>query len=957
MAKNKLVYFFGGKQAEGRGGLKNLLGGKGAGLAEMDRLGIPVPAGFTITTDVCTEYYNRGKKFPPGLEKAVTAALKRVEKKMGARFGDAKNPLLISVRSGARVSMPGMMDTVLNLGLNDTTILGLSAQTNNPRFAYDAYRRFVQMYGDVVLGLKPVTKEDVDPFEEILDAKKREVGAEFDTQLSTEDLEDLVGRFKEAIVKHTGRPFPEDPHEQLWGAIGAVFSSWDNPRAEAYRELNGIPSDWGTAVNVQSMVFGNMGEDSGTGVLFSRDPATGDRQLYGEFLMNAQGEDVVAGIRTPRPIAELQRENPGVHKQLKEIAGKLEMHFGDMQDMEFTIQKGKLWMLQTRTGKRTGFAAIRIAVDMVTEGLIKEKEAISRIPPDAMNQLLRPVFDIKDKRGALDQGRLLAKGLAAGPGAASGRVVFNAEDAEAWALRGEQVLLVRIETSPEDIRGMNAATGILTARGGMTSHAALVARQMGKVCVAGCGSLRINYKTHSMQVKDITIKEGDWLSLDGTAGEVIRGKLRTKPSEVLQVLLEHTLPADRSGVYQQYQKLMTWADRFRKLGIRTNADQPDQAAKAVAFGAEGIGLCRTEHMFFGEGKIEPMRRMILAEDTPEREKALSLLLPLQREDFKGIFLAMGERPVTIRMLDPPLHEFLPHGEREIRELAAGMEVSEEKVRAKVESLHEANPMLGHRGCRLGVSYPEITAMQTRAILEAAAEVKKESGVTPHPEIMIPLVGHVNELFNQAEVVGRVASEVAREQRVEIPYLVGTMIELPRAALTADRIASVAEFFSYGTNDLTQTTFGLSRDDAQAFLTDYRQKGILDYDPFQTVDEEGVGQLMDMGLRLGRETRTDLKVGICGEHGGDPRTVHFCHRIGLDYVSCSPFRVPIARLAAAQAALTQKAQTAKKKKQAAEKKGKKKPAKRVKKKRVPKAKKTKKVKKAKKAKKKTTRRRK
>ena len=953
MTANKMVYFFGGKKAEGRGAMRNLLGGKGAGLAEMDRLGIPVPAGFTITTEVCTGYYNRGKKFPPGLEKAVNAAMKKVEKLMGAKFGDFSNPLLISVRSGARVSMPGMMDTVLNLGLNDTTIRGLIAQTNNPRFAYDAYRRFVQMYGDVVLGLKPVTKEDEDPFEVILEAKKKEVGAEFDTQLSTEDLKDLVGRFKDAIQKHSGQPFPEDPREQMWGSIGAVFSSWDNPRAEAYRELNGIPSDWGTAVNVQSMVFGNMGEDSGTGVLFTRDPATGDKHLYGEFLMNAQGEDVVAGIRTPRPIAELEKVNPAVHSQLYGYCDTLEKHFRDLQDMEFTIQKGKLWMLQTRSGKRTGFAAVRIAVDMVTEGLIDEREAISRIPPDAMNQLLRPVFDIKDKRVALDEGRLLAKGLAAGPGAASGRVVFNAEDAEAWAERGEEVLLVRIETSPEDIRGMNAANGILTARGGMTSHAALVARQMGKVCVAGCGALRINYKAHSLQVKEQTIKEGDWLSLDGTAGEVIQGKLRTKPSEVLQVLVEKSLPAERSGVYQQYEKLMTWADRFRKLGIRTNADQPDQATQAVAFGAEGIGLCRTEHMFFGEGKIEPMRRMILAENTAEREKALAQLLPVQREDFRGIFLAMGDRPVTIRMLDPPLHEFLPHSDREIRELAAGMEVGEDKVRAKVESLHEANPMLGHRGCRLGVTYPEITAMQTRAILEAAAQVKKQSGITPHPEIMIPLVGHVNELFNQAEVVGRVASQVASEQDVEIPYLVGTMIELPRAALTADKIANVAEFFSYGTNDLTQTTFGLSRDDAQAFLTYYQQKDILDYDPFQTVDEEGVGQLMEMGLQLGRKTRRDLKVGICGEHGGDPRTIHFCHRIGLNYVSCSPFRVPIARLAAAQAAIESKPKKTKKKTTA--RKGKKKSAKKVtkrKKKLVKKAKKAKKkVKKIKKAKRK------
>jgi pyruvate,orthophosphate dikinase len=943
MTANKMVYFFGGMKAEGKGTQRNLLGGKGAGLAEMDRLGIPVPAGFTITTEVCTEYYNRGKKFPPGLEKAANAALKKVEKLMGAKFGDTKNPLLISVRSGARVSMPGMMDTVLNLGLNDTTIKGLIAQTKNPRFAYDAYRRFVQMYGDVVLGLKPVTKEDEDPFEEILEAKKKEVGAEFDTQLSAADLQDLVGRFKDAIRRHTGQDFPEDPHKQLWGSIGAVFSSWDNPRAEAYRELNGIPSDWGTAVNVQSMVFGNMGEDSGTGVLFSRDPATGDKLLYGEFLMNAQGEDVVAGIRTPRPIAELENENSAVHSQLYGYSDTLEKHFSDLQDMEFTVQKGKLWMLQTRSGKRTGFAAIRIAVDMVGEGLIDEREAISRIPPDAMNQLLRPVFDIKDKRVALDGGRLLAKGLAAGPGAASGRVVFNAEDAEAWAARGEEVLLVRTETSPEDIRGMNAASGILTARGGMTSHAALVARQMGKVCVAGCGALRINYKTHSMQVKEMTVKEGDWLSLDGTAGEVIQGKLRTKPSEVLQVLVEKSLPEERSSVYRQYAKLMAWADRFRRLGIRTNADQPDQAEQAVAFGAEGIGLCRTEHMFFGEGKIEPMRRMILAEDTTEREKALAQLLPVQREDFKGLFLAMGERPVTIRMLDPPLHEFLPHSDREIRELAAGMEVSEDKVRAKVESLHESNPMLGHRGCRLGVSYPEITAMQTRAILEAAAQVQKQTGISPHPEIMIPLVGHVNELFNQAEVVGRVASQVASELKVEIPYLVGTMIELPRAALTADKIANVAEFFSYGTNDLTQTTFGLSRDDAQAFLTYYQQKGILDYDPFQTVDEDGVGALMEMGLKLGRQTRRDLKVGICGEHGGDPQTIHFCQKIGLNYVSCSPFRVPIARLAAAQAAiaLKPKKKKAKKKKKTTVRKGKKKPAKKVKKKKKPTKKKAKK----------------
>ncbi len=900
MAK-KYVYFFGAGKAEGTKDMKDLLGGKGANLAEMTNLGVPVPAGFTISTEVCTYYYQNGYQYPEGLEDQVMEALHKVEEVMQAKFGDPENPLLVSVRSGARVSMPGMMDTVLNLGLNDETVQGLIKKTNNPRFAYDSYRRFVAMYGDVVLGMKPESKDDIDPFEEILEKKKEEKGAQYDTDLDVEALKELVVEFKQAIKERTGEDFPEDPMDQLWGAIGAVFRSWDNERAKVYRKLNNIPDHWGTAVNVQSMVYGNMGEDSATGVAFTRNPATGEKELYGEFLVNAQGEDVVAGIRTPQKISKLAEIMPDVYKQLVEIAEKLEKHYRDMQDMEFTIQNGRLWMLQTRVGKRTGFAAFRIAVDMVEEGLITEKEALLRVEPDQLNQLLRPIFDLKQKDEAIKSGKLLAKGLNAGPGAASGRVVFNAPDAAEWATRGEKVILVRIETSPEDIKGMHASEGILTQRGGMTSHAALVARQMGKVCVVGAGALNIDYKKRQFEVNGRVVKEGDWISIDGSTGEVIEGKIDTKPSEVLQVLLDKTLKPEESKTFHTYQKIMEWADKYRRLGVRTNADQPDQAANAVAFGAEGIGLCRTEHMFFGGDRIDAVREMILADDEEGRRAALAKLLPMQKEDFIAIFKVMEDRPVTIRTLDPPLHEFLPHTDKEMQELAEKMDVSYEKVKNKVESLHEFNPMLGHRGCRLGISYPEITEMQARAILEAACEVKKE-GVDVKPEIMIPLVGHVNELRLQKEVVNRVAKEVFEKYGMEVEYKVGTMVELPRAAITADQIAEEAEFFSFGTNDLTQTTFGLSRDDSGKFLPFYVEKGILPRDPFQAIDRDGVGRLMKWGVEYGRRTRKDLKVGICGEHGGEPSSVEFCHTINLDYVSCSPFRVPIARLAAAQAAL-------------------------------------------------------
>jgi len=900
--QQKYVYFFGGKKADGKAEMKGLLGGKGANLAEMVNIGLPVPAGFTITTEVCTYFYDHKNKYPKELKSQVKAALQKVEKEMGARFGDPDNPLLVSVRSGARASMPGMMDTILNLGLNDQTVEGIIKKTNNARFAYDSYRRFVQMYGDVVLGLKPQDKKAEDPFEVILDRKKDQHGFKLDTELSTEHLKELVNEFKAEIKRETGHDFPDNPMEQLWGAIGAVFGSWMNDRAIVYRKLNNIPADWGTAVNVQSMVFGNMGEDSGTGVAFTRDPATGDNVFYGEYLFNAQGEDVVAGIRTPLPIAKLKDDDAKIYKQLDDIRNILEKHYKEMMDIEFTIQQAKLWMLQCRVGKRTGFAAIKMAVDMVKERLISKEEAISRIEPNQLNQLLRPIFDLDEKRKAVEEGKLIAKGLNAGPGAASGRIALNAQDAEDMAARGESVILVRIETSPEDIKGMNASEGILTARGGMTSHAALVARQMGKVCVAGCGSLRINYKEGKIGVEgkeNLELKEGDFISIDGTTGEVIAGKLETKPSEVLQVLLTKTLDAKESAVYQTYASLMKWADNIRQLNIRTNADQPDQAANAIAFGAEGIGLCRTEHMFFGGDRIMSVRKMIVSETADERKKALNELLPLQREDFLGIFKEMKGYPVTIRTLDPPLHEFLPHEEKEVKELADQLNITVEKLTEKINSLAEFNPMLGFRGCRLGVVYPEITEMQARAIFEAAYEAKQQ-GFKVKPEIMIPLVGELNEFRLQEKIVRKVADEVAKERGKKISYLVGTMIELPRACVTADEIAKGAEFFSFGTNDLTQTTFGLSRDDAGKFLPIYVEDEILPNDPFEVLDVKGVGQLVKMGTEKGRSTRKNLKVGICGEHGGEPSSVEFCHSVGLNYVSCSPFRVPIARLAAARA---------------------------------------------------------
>ncbi len=905
MAK-KSVYFFGNGKADGSAKMRDLLGGKGSGLHEMTRIGIPVPPGFTISTEVCRTYYESHGRYPKGLQAEVGAALKRIEAIMGRRFGDADNPLLLSVRSGARESMPGMMDTVLNLGLNDRTVEGLIQRTRNPRFAYDSYRRFVHMYADVVLGLKPKDKTHSDPLEAILERKKKARGVALDSDLSADDLKELVSLYKREIKASLGKEFPEDPFDQLWGAVGAVFQSWNNDRAIAYRELYRIPHSWGTAVNVQAMVFGNLGDDSATGVAFTRDPASGEKQFYGEFLPNAQGEDVVAGIRTPKPIGELSQTMPRVAKELERVCRTLEKHFRDMQDVEFTVENGKLWMLQTRSGKRTGFAAIRIAVDMVEERIIDKKEALLRIEPDQLNQLLRPVFDQREKERAQKQGHFLGKGLAAGPGAATGRVVFHAQDAVEWKKRGERVVLCRIETSPDDIRGMDAAQGILTARGGMTSHAALVARQMGKVCVAGCEALQVDYAARSLAVDHVELKEGDWISIDGTTGEVFKGEIQTRPSEVLQALLSDSPELKKSPLYRRFTKLMKWADEFRVLGVRTNADQPDQAALAKAFGSEGIGLCRTEHMFFQGDRIQAVREMILADDEAGRRRALAKLLPMQKADFKGIFEIMGSLPVTIRTLDPPLHEFLPKRDEEVVELAHVMGVSVDRLRNKVNVLQEFNPMLGHRGCRLGISYPEITEMQAQAIFEAACELRRE-GKNPFPEVMIPLVGSREEFREQKSIVEKVARATQKSYGVKVRYAIGTMIELPRACMVADEIAEEAEFFSFGTNDLTQTCLGLSRDDAGKFLPSYVLHGLFPEDPFVSIDEDGVGALMRIAVAKGRKTRKNLELGICGEHGGDPKSVAFCHEIGLDYVSCSPYRVAIAKLAAAQAALRKKHQ--------------------------------------------------
>jgi pyruvate,orthophosphate dikinase len=904
----RFVYWFGDGSADGDKSMRNVLGGKGANLAEMCRLGLPVPPGFTISTDVCTWFYAHDRSYPKQLQADVLAALARVERSLGKRFGDAHDPLLVSVRSGARVSMPGMMDTVLNLGLNDATVEGLARAANDPRFAWDAYRRFVQMYADVVLGLKAGHGEEVSPFTRALDELKLVRGVAQDTQLTHEDLRGLVAKFKAIVAQRTGSEFPSDPMQQLWGAIGAVFGSWHNDRAVAYRQINHISHDWGTAVSVCAMVYGNLGQDSGTGVAFTRDPATGEHRFYGEYLMNAQGEDVVAGLRTPQPIAKLAASSPRAWKELLRIEKLLERHFRDMQDVEFTIERGKLFMLQCRAAKRTGIAAVRIAVDMVAEKLITREEALLRVEPAALDQLLKPVFERGELGAARGAGRLLTKGLNAGPGAATGRIVLRAEDATAWAARGERVILVRLETSPEDIRGMQAAEGILTARGGMTSHAALVARQMGKVCVAGAGELDIDYGASTVRVAGRSLREGDWISVDGSSGEVFEGRIATQPSEVMAALFGSAAQkrkAAKSPLARAFRRLMSWADATRVLGVRANADQPDQCEVAVAFGAQGIGLCRTEHMFFDGTKIDAMREMIVADSRGEREAALAKLLPLQRRDFEGIFVAMAPHPVTIRTLDPPLHEFLPHEPAQIAGLAAQMGISARDLAAKVESLSEANPMLGHRGCRLGISYPEITAMQARAIFEAACDVRKQLKRTVKPEIMIPLVATVRELELQAKVVRDTAEQVFAEKGLRIPYLIGTMIELPRAALVADEIAGAAEFFSFGTNDLTQTAFGISRDDGASFVPLYIEQEILAEDPFASLDVRGVGELMRIAVERGRKTLPTLKLGICGEHGGDPRSIHFCHQLGLDYVSCSPHRLPIARLAAAQAVLLER----------------------------------------------------
>ncbi len=875
MAKEKYVYFFGGGKAEGRADMKEILGGKGANLAEMTNLGIPVPPGFTISTAVCDMYYKQNRQYPKGLKEEVEQTLTKLENLMGRKFGDPKEPLLVSVRSGAAVSMPGMMDTVLNLGTNDDSVKGLEAMTGNRRFAWDAYRRFIQMFGNVVMGIDP------EEFEHFLDAQKSKKGVKLDTELDADDLMKVVGAYKKMFKEKTGEGFPQDPRKQLWKSIDAVFGSWNNERAIKYRQINDIRGLLGTAVNVQTMVFGNAGEGSGTGVCFSRDPSTGENVFYGEYLMNAQGEDVVAGIRTPESLIEMNRHLPDKYAQLVKIKDTLEQHYRDMQDMEFTIEKGTLYMLQTRTGKRTAQSAIKIAVDMEREGLIDRKTAVMRISPDQLNQLLHPMIDPKEKV------EVIAKGLPASPGAAVGQIVFTAHEAEEEAAKGKDVILVRIETSPEDIGGMNVARGILTARGGMTSHAAVVARGMGKCCIAGCGDVHIS-KDAVCDIAGFHFKAGDWITLNGTTGEVITGKVP---------LVEPEPTGD-------FAEIMKWADDLRKLKVRTNADTPGDARNARKLGAEGIGLCRTEHMFFEGDRIDSVREMILAEDEAGRRKALARLLPMQQSDFEGIFEVMEGLPVTIRLLDPPLHEFLPHKDEEISATAKGMGVPVEQVKKKVESLTEFNPMLGHRGCRLGITYPEIYEMQVEAIFRAAVNMKKR-GKKVEPEVMIPLVGTVRELSILRDLAEATAKRIMDEAGVQVKYMIGTMIEIPRAALIADKIAEVAQFFSFGTNDLTQMTFGYSRDDAGVFLPEYVNKGILEKDPFQVLDQEGVGQLVQIGIERGRSTRKDLKVGICGEHGGEPNSVEFCYRSGMNYVSCSPFRIPIARLAAAQASIKNK----------------------------------------------------
>ncbi|NWK57008.1 pyruvate, phosphate dikinase [Verrucomicrobiaceae bacterium N1E253] len=902
--KVKNVYFFGGGKADGDGSQKNLLGGKGANLAEMNRIGLPVPAGLTITTEVCTYYYDNAKKYPATLDAEIDANIAKIEKVMGKKFGDLENPLLLSVRSGARESMPGMMDTILNLGINDQVVEALSEKTGNPKFAWDSYRRFLQMYGSVVMGVEAEEGEHHDPYEVILDKAKSNAQVEIDSELSEADLRWVVAEFKQLIKDRSGKDFPEDPREQLMGSVNAVFNSWNNDRAKVYRQKYGIPAEWGTAVNVQAMVFGNTGPESGTGVAFTRDPATGENVFYGEYLIDAQGEDVVAGVRTPKPIANMSKDLPESHKELLEIRKVLEAHFKDVQDIEFTIEEGKLWMLQTRNGKRTGFAAVNIALDMVKEKLITQETAILRIPAEDLSHLLAPIFDAAAEKKATNVGA----GLPAGPGAASGQIYFTAEAAVEAAEKGQKVILTRQETSPEDLRGMIAAEGILTTRGGASSHAALVARQMGKVCVCGAHTMDIDYDAKTLTGNGVVLKEGDFLSLNGFVGNVYAGEIESSPSQVIQGLIENKAAAKKSATYTKFVQLMKWADRLRKLDIRTNSDTPDQVKTAVKFGAQGIGLTRTEHMFFEGDRIDAVREMILADSDEGKAKALKKLLPYQKKDFTGIFKALEGRPATIRLLDPPLHEFIgTMTHQQIDELAGKLGVESSFIHSRINALHEENPMLGHRGCRLGIVYPEITKMQATAILEAAVEVKKK-GTKVAPEIMVPLVSYAKEFELQKEVIDAAAAEVREKhglKKNQLRYTVGTMMEIPRACLTADAVAETAEFFSFGTNDLTQTCLGLSRDDSSSFLPAYQEAEVVDTNPFASLDQTGVGQLVETGVAKGRSTNEKLKIGICGEHGGDPESVKFFHRTGLNYVSCSPFRIPVAKLAAAQAVLEER----------------------------------------------------